>query len=62
MDRVWRADPRHDPFNSVWANPTRASCGVWAIASAHSAGPAWLLFFILQKKSYIHMYNLYLIL
>jgi hypothetical protein len=27
MGRVWRAGPRHDPFNSVWTNPTRASCG-----------------------------------
>jgi hypothetical protein len=27
MDRVSRADPRHDPFNSAWANPGRAPCG-----------------------------------
>jgi hypothetical protein len=40
MCRVWRAEQRHDPFNSVWANPARASCDAWAIASAHSAGPA----------------------
>jgi hypothetical protein len=28
MGRVWRAGPRHDPFNSVWTNPTRASRSV----------------------------------
>jgi hypothetical protein len=29
----------HDPFNSDWANPARASCGAWAVASGRSAGP-----------------------
>jgi hypothetical protein len=38
MGRVWRAGPRHDPFNS--ANPARAPCGAWAVASTRSAGPA----------------------
>jgi hypothetical protein len=51
MGRVWRAGPRHDPFNSAWANPARAPCGAWAVASARSAGPALHdYFFILQKK------------
>jgi hypothetical protein len=40
MGRVWRAGPRHDPFNSAWANPARASCGAWAVALARSAVPA----------------------
>jgi hypothetical protein len=38
MSRVWRADQRHDPFNSAGANPARASCDAWVVASAHSAG------------------------
>jgi hypothetical protein len=40
MGRVWRSGPRHDPFNSVWANPARASCGARVVASARSADPA----------------------
>ena len=40
MGHVWQAGPRHDPFNSAWANPARASCGAWVVASARSAGPA----------------------
>jgi hypothetical protein len=40
MSHVWRFGPRHDLFNSAWANPARAPCGVWAIASVRSAGPA----------------------
>jgi hypothetical protein len=62
MGRVWRAGPRHDPFNSDWANLARASCGAWVIASDCSAGPARHDFFYFIKKSYIHMYNLYSIL
>jgi hypothetical protein len=38
MGRVWRAGLRHDPFNSAWANPARATCDAWAVASARSAG------------------------
>jgi hypothetical protein len=45
MGRVWRASPRHDPFNSAWANPAQASCGAWAVASARSAGLARLFFY-----------------
>jgi hypothetical protein len=45
MGRVWQAGPRNDPFISVWANLARASCGAWAIASAHSAGSARLFFY-----------------
>jgi hypothetical protein len=53
MGRVWRDDPSHDPFNSDWANQTRASCGAWAVASARSAGSARHdYFFILQKIIY----------
>jgi hypothetical protein len=40
MGRVWRAGPRHNTFNSAWANSARAPCGAWAVASARSAGPA----------------------
>jgi hypothetical protein len=51
MGRVRRADPRHDPFDSVWASPTRVSCCAWAIASAHSDGPAWHDYiFLFYKK------------
>jgi hypothetical protein len=60
MTRVWRAALRHDPFNSAWANPARAPCGAWVVASTHSAGPARHDFFYFTKKSYIHMYNLYI--
>jgi hypothetical protein len=50
MDRVLRAGPRHDPFNSAWTNPTQASSGAWAVASARSAGPARHDFIILPKN------------
>ncbi|PWZ45513.1 hypothetical protein Zm00014a_021897 [Zea mays] len=61
MGRVWRASPRHDPFNSVWVNPARALCGAWAEAASRSAGPARHDFFILQIYIYIYIYiyNLY---
>jgi hypothetical protein len=59
MDCVWRADLRHDPFNSAWANPTRASCGARAVASARSAGPARHGFFILQKIIYTYVQFLF---
>jgi hypothetical protein len=63
MGRVWRAGPRHDPFNSAWASPARGPCRAWAVASTRSVGPAWHDYiFYFTKKSYIHMYNLYLIL
>jgi hypothetical protein len=55
MGRVWQAGPRHDPFNSAWANPARASCGPWAVASARSAGPTRLFFYFTKN----HIYNLY---
>jgi hypothetical protein len=50
MGRVWRADLRHDPFNSAWANLARAPCGAWAIASGHSAGSARHDYFLFHKK------------
>jgi hypothetical protein len=65
MGRALRAGPRHDPFNSAQANPARAPCGAWAVASARSADPTRNdYFFILQKiiYIYIHIYNLYSIL
>jgi hypothetical protein len=42
---------------------SKKQSNVWAVVSAHSAGPARhdYIFFILQK-TYIHIYNLYLIL
>jgi hypothetical protein len=49
MGRVWRAGPRHDPFNSAWASPTRSSCRAWAVATARSADPAqhdYIFYFI----------------
>jgi hypothetical protein len=56
MGHVWQAGPRHDPFNSVWANPARVSYGVWVIASARSVGPARHdYFFILQKIIYTYV-------
>jgi hypothetical protein len=62
MGRVWQAGPRHDPFISVWANPARAPCCTWAVASARNAGPTRHDYFLFYKKSYIYMYNLYSIL
>jgi hypothetical protein len=56
MGRVWRAGPRHDPFNSVWANLARVSCSAWAVARPS------MIIFLFYKKTYIHMYNLYSIL
>jgi hypothetical protein len=49
MGRVWRAGPGHNPFNSVWASPTRSSCRVWAVASVRSADPTrhdYIFYFI----------------
>jgi hypothetical protein len=61
MGRVWQVGLGHNPFNSAWANPTRASCRV--VASTRSADPVWHDYiFSFYKKSYIHMYNLYSIL
>jgi hypothetical protein len=63
MGRVWRVGLGHDPFNSAWASPARESCRAWAIASSRSASQARHDYiFLFYKKSYIHMYNLYLIL
>jgi hypothetical protein len=59
MGRVWRADPRHDPFNSVWASPARASCRAWAVASARSAGPAQHDFFYFTKN-HIYICTIYI--
>jgi hypothetical protein len=59
MGRVWRAGPRHDPFNCAQANPARAPCGAWAVASARSADPTRNDYFLFYKKSYIYTYNLY---
>jgi hypothetical protein len=53
MSRVWWAGPRHDPFNSAWANPARASCGAWAVDSARSAGSAWHDFFYFTYVQFI---------
>jgi hypothetical protein len=54
MGCVWRAGPRHDPFNSPWVNPAQAPCGAWAVASAHSASHVWHdYFFILKNRIYI---------
>jgi hypothetical protein len=58
MGRVWRAGPRHDPFNSVWTNPTQALCGAWAVASARSAGPTRLFFYFI--KNYIYICTIYI--
>jgi hypothetical protein len=56
MGRVWRAGSRHDPFNIAWANLTRVSCGVWAVALVRSAGPArHNYFFILQNIIYTYV-------
>jgi hypothetical protein len=57
MGRVWRAGPRHGPFNSAWANPARASCCAWAVASGRNAGSARhdYIFFILQKVVYTYV-------
>jgi hypothetical protein len=54
MGRVWRAGPRHDPFNSAWANPARASCSTWAVASAR---PGTIIFF---KKNHIYICTIYI--
>jgi hypothetical protein len=62
MGCVWRVGPRHDPFNSVWVNPARASCGARVVASARSAGSVRHDYFLFYKKIYIHMYILYSIL
>jgi hypothetical protein len=51
MSRVWRAGPRHDPFNSAWASPARAPCGAWAVASTRSARPAQHNFFLQKNQT-----------
>jgi hypothetical protein len=60
MSRVWRAGSRHDPFNSAWANPARASCGAWVVASARSAGPARHNYFFVLQKNHIYICTIYI--
>jgi hypothetical protein len=55
MGHVWRVGPRHVLFNSVWAKPARASCGVWAVASARSAGLTRHNYFFYFIKNYIYI-------
>jgi hypothetical protein len=57
MDHGWRAGPRHDTFNSVWARPTRTSCCAWAVASVRSAVPDLhdYIIFILEKIIYTYV-------
>jgi hypothetical protein len=63
MGRVWRAGRGLGLFNSACASPTRSSCRVWAVASALvMIRSDTIIFFIILQNSYIHMYNLYLIL
>jgi hypothetical protein len=48
--------PGHDPFNSGWASPARATYRALAVASARSADPArHYCFFILQKIVYTYV-------
>jgi hypothetical protein len=49
MSRVWRAGPKHGPFNSAGPGPARDPCRAWAAASARSAGLARhdYIFFVL---------------
>jgi hypothetical protein len=54
MGYVWRAGPRHDPFNSVWTNPVRALCCAWAVATTRSAGPTRHDYFFIKKHIYIY--------
>jgi hypothetical protein len=56
MSRVWRPGPGHDPLNSAWAIPARASCRAWAIASARSAGPARHDYIFYFTKNHIYTY------
>jgi hypothetical protein len=51
-------EARH--IHSVWVNLVRASCSAWVVASARSAGLARHDYFLFYKRSYLHMYNLYL--
>jgi hypothetical protein len=60
MGRVWRAGPRHDPFNSAWASPARAPCGAWAVASARSARPARHDYFFILQKNRIYICTIYI--
>jgi hypothetical protein len=53
MGRVWRTGPRHNPFNSAWANLARVSCGAWVVALARSAGPTRLFFYFTKNHIYI---------
>jgi hypothetical protein len=59
MGRVWRAGPRHDPFNSAWANPARAPCSAWTVASTRSAGLTQHDFFYFTKN-YIYICTIYI--
>jgi hypothetical protein len=62
MGHVWRAGLGHNPFNSAWASPTRASCRAWGVVSGRSVGQAQHDYIFYIKKLYVHMYNLYSIL
>jgi hypothetical protein len=59
IGRVWRAGPRHDPFNCAWTNPARELYGAWAVASARSVGSARHNFFYFTKND-IYIYIIYI--
>jgi hypothetical protein len=60
MGRIWRASPRHDPFNSACANPAQVSCGAWVVALARSAGSAQHDYFLFYKKNHIYICTIYI--
>jgi hypothetical protein len=54
------AGPRHDPFNSAWASPARASCHSWAVASARSAGLTQHDYIFYFTKNIIYICTIYI--
>jgi hypothetical protein len=59
IGHVSRAGPRHDPFNSACANLSWSSCRAWAVASAHSAGPAQHDYIFYFTKIHIYICTIY---
>jgi hypothetical protein len=56
IGRVWRAGLGHDPFNSAWASPARASCRAWLVVLVC---PGTIIFFLFYKNVYTHVQSIF---
>jgi hypothetical protein len=54
IGRVWRSGLGHDPFNSVWDSPTRASCRAWSVTSVRNVARSNTIIFFYFTKNHIY--------